>query len=212
MRDCKIANNGEIIGTFDVLNTPVGQIVKTLEDAGVNLGISIRGAGDVDADCNVDPETFVFRGFDLVTFPAYDDAIPTFQELAASIDLEKQVKYKKVCATIDKNIDMIGITAASELQKCFNSDSDEYQQLEARKADIGVEDEAEKECSEDDKLEVIGKKLSCMTDMYMDACTENQELRASIKMRSQELEDVKASYERKLAHLERITRSQQDLL
>ena len=140
MRDCKIEDNDEIIGTFDVLDTPVGRIVKTLEDAGVQLGISIRGAGDVDIDGNVDPETFVFRGFDLVTFPAYDDAIPTFQELAASSDIEKQVAYKKICSTINKNINHISITAAEELQKNFNKDSDEYQKLEARKADIGTED------------------------------------------------------------------------
>lgn len=214
MRDCKIADNDEIIGTFDVLNTPVGQIVKTMEDAGINLGISIRGAGDVDVDGTVDPETFVFRGFDLVTFPAYDDAIPTFQELAASSDIEKQVAYKKICSTINKNIDHISITAAEELQKNFNKDSDEYQKLEARKADIGVEDEGcpDGECSEEDKLEVIGKKLECMTEMYMDACTENDHLKEEVESCEKQMNDVQASCDRKLKHLERITRSQHQLL
>lgn len=213
MRDCQIADNDEIIGTFDVLDTPVGRIVKTLEDAGVQLGISIRGAGDVDIDGNVDPETFVFRGFDLVTFPAYDDAIPTFQELAASSDIEKQVAYKKICSTINKNIDYISITAAEELQKNFNKDSDEYQKLEARKADIGTEDpETSEELSEDDKLEVIGRKLECMTDLYMEECQANDDLKSQIKSCKSELNSIKASSERKLKHLERITRSQQKLM
>lgn len=213
MRDCKIEDNDEIIGTFDVLDTPVGRIVKTLEDAGVQLGISIRGAGDVDIDGNVDPETFVFRGFDLVTFPAYDDAIPTFQALAASSEVEKQVAYKMICSAIDKNMEHINVSAASELQKNFNSESDEYKKLEARKADIGTEDpETSEELSEEDKLEVIGKKLECMTDLYMDTCYDNEDLKAQIKSCKSELNAVKAASDRKFKHLERITRSQQKLM
>ena len=211
MRDCNIASNGDIEGTFDVLNTPVGQIVKTLEDAGVQLGISIRGAGDVDAEGNVDPETFVFRGFDLVTFPAYDDAIPTFQELAASSDIEKQVAYKKICSTINKNIDHISITAAEELQKNFNKDSDEYKKLEARKAELGISDE-DLEVTEEDKLEVIGKKLECMTELYMNSCQETDKLKKDLKDSQDEMEKVRAYTERKLKHLERITASQQKLM
>jgi len=212
MRKCDFGEDGDIIGTFDVLNTPVGQIVKTMEDAGIDLGISIRGAGDVDADGTVDPETFVFRGFDLVTFPAYDDAIPQFTALAASEDIEKQVRYKKICSVINKNIDHISITAANEIQKNFKKGSKEYERLEARKANIGVEDEECPECTEEDKLEVIGKKLSCMTDMFMSECTENDKLQEEIKSCQKELSNVKASYERKLKHLERITRSQQKLM
>lgn len=213
MRDLKLLENGELEGTFDVLNTPVGQIVKTLKDAGIDLGISIRGAGDVDAEGNVDPETFILRGFDLVTFPAYDDAIPTFQELAASSNIEKQVTYKKICSVINKNMDHINVSAASELQKNFNKDSDEYKQLEARKADIGVADEDEcPECTEEDKLEVIGKKLECMTDLYMEECECNDKLKEEVKSCKDEISSIKASYERKLKHLERITCSQQKLM
>ena len=213
MRECKLDDNGNIIGTFDVLNTPVGQIVKTLEDAGVDLGISIRGAGDVGADGVVDPGTFILRGFDLVTFPAYDDAIPTFQELAASSDIEKQVKYKKICSVIDKNLDKITASTAAELQKNFNEDSDEYKKLEARKADIGVaDDENIEDLSDEEKLEVIGKKLECMTDMFMSECSEKDDLEKELKASKEELANVKASYDRKLKHLERITCSQQKLM
>lgn len=211
MRDCQIEDDGTIIGTFDVLNTPVGKIVKTMEDAGIDLGISIRGAGDVAADGTVDPETFVFRGFDLVTFPAYDDAIPQFTQLAASEDLEKQVRYKKICAAINKNMKHISVTAANEIQKNFNAESDMYKKLEARKADIGVQDECPN-CTEEDKLEVIGKKLECMTDMFMSECEENDKLKSDIRSCNRQLDNVKASYERKLKHLERITRSQQKLM
>lgn len=209
MRDCKLDNAGNIIGTFDVLNTPVGQIVKTLQDAGVDLGISIRGAGDVGADGVVDPETFILRGFDLVTFPAYDDAIPTFQALAASSDLENQVKYKKICTVINKNLDKITASTAEELQKNFNEDSEEYKKLEARKADIGVTDE---ELTDEEKLEVVGKKLEATTEMFMASCQESDKLKNDLKATKEELDTVKANADRKLKHLERITASQQALM
>ena len=50
MTSMEIKDNDEIYGTFDLIDTPVGRVVKSFIDAGVQFGISIRGAGDVDAD------------------------------------------------------------------------------------------------------------------------------------------------------------------
>ena len=123
MTSGRIADNGKIYGTFDLLDTPVGRIVKTLQDAGVTFGISVRGAGDI-IDNSVDPETFVFRGFDLVTFPAYPESIPTFTAVAASSDVETQKKYKKVCAAIHANISQVTSQAALDVMKtCVASQS-----------------------------------------------------------------------------------------
>lgn len=95
MREGKyLDDSGEVWAKFDLIDTPVGRIVKAFQDAGVTFGISVRGAGDIDANGEVDPDTFIFRGFDLVTFPAYNDAVPKFTEIAASEDIDKQVKYK----------------------------------------------------------------------------------------------------------------------
>ena len=47
---------------FDLIDTPVGRIVKTFQDAGVTFGISVRGAGDI-INNSVDPDTFVFIVF-----------------------------------------------------------------------------------------------------------------------------------------------------
>jgi hypothetical protein len=49
MTSMEIKPNDEIYGTFDLIDTPVGRVVKSFIDAGVEFGISIRGAGDVDA-------------------------------------------------------------------------------------------------------------------------------------------------------------------
>lgn len=206
MKSMEIRNNDEIYGTFDLIDTPVGRIVKSFIDAGVEWGISIRGAGDVDSEGNVDPDTFVFRGFDLVAFPAYGDAVPEFQQIAASKNLDDQVKYKRVCAAIDKNIDKVtDVNCISEMQKQFNPNSAACKKLEARKADIGVGDEECPECTDEEKEEIMAKKLRAMTDMYLDEVECNKELQAT-------LASTKKQYEREIASIKRITASQNKLM
>lgn len=209
MKSMEIKSNDEIYGTFDLVNTPVGQIVKTYIDAGVKFGISIRGAGDVDAEGNVDPDTFIFRGFDLVSFPAYNDAVPEFMEIAASSD----PKYKKIKAAIDTNLKYISSsTAIEELQANLNPHSAEYKKLEARKQDIGTPDENCPECSDDELEEITAKKLSCMTDMYIAECEKNKQLEKALASTRTQLKMVKASYDRKLKSVSRITASQTKLI
>lgn len=208
MTDMEIKSNDEIYGTFDLIDTPVGRVVKSFIDAGVEFGISIRGAGDVDAEGNVDPETFVFRGFDLVAFPAYDDAVPKF-EVAASSD----PKYKKIKVAIDKNLKYIASsTAIDQLQASLNPHSAEYKKLEARKQDIGTPEEVCPECSDEELEEITAKKLRCMTDMYIEECEKNKRLEKALASSRVELRKVKASYTRKLQSLKRITASQNALM
>ena len=208
MTSMELRDNDEVWGTFDLIDTPVGRIVKSFIDAGVEWGISIRGAGDVDAEGNVDPDTFVFRGFDLVAFPAYGDAVPEFQQIAASKNLDDQVKYKRVCAAIEKNIDNVtNINTIEAMQKQFNPDSEQYKKLEARKADIGVADEEEEcpECSDEDKEEIMGKKLQAMTEMYLEQVEANKKLKST-------LSNTQLQYRKKLRTIERITASQEKLM
>lgn len=207
LKSMELRDDDEIYGTFDLIDTPVGRIVKSFIDAGVEWGISIRGAGDVDSEGNVDPDTFVFRGYDLVAFPAYNDAIPKFQQIAASKNLDDQVNYKRVCAAIEKNISEVStVTSIEAMQKQFTPDSEQYKKLEARKEDIGVGTEDEcPEYSDEDREEIMGKKLQAVTDMYIDQLNENKELKAT-------LATTKKQYDREIQSIKRITASQNKLM
>lgn len=213
MTSMELRDNDEIWGTFDLIDTPVGRIVKSFIDAGVEWGISIRGAGDVDSEGNVDPDTFVFRGFDLVAFPAYADAVPEFKQIAASKNLDDQVKFKRVCAAIEKNIGEVkSVSSIEAMQDQFNEDSEQYKKLQARKEDIGVaddnipeEDEECPECTDEDKQEVMGKKLQAMTDMYLEQLASNKKLKST-------LANTQLQYRRELRTIKRINASQGQLL
>ena len=207
MTSMEIKPNDEIYGTFDLIDTPVGRVVKSFIDAGVQFGISIRGAGDVDANGNVDPDTFIFRGFDLVAFPAYNDAVPDFIEIAATSD----PKYKKIKAAIDTNLEYItSSTAIEEIQANLNPHSAEYKKLEARKQDIGVN--PDEEMPDSDMEEITARKLEAMTDMYMEECERNKALEATLASTRADLRRITASYERQIKSLKRITASQNHLM
>lgn len=66
--------DGHLIATFDILDTPNGRIVYTLAKYGYRLGISSRGNGETysgtDGNEHVDEDSYDFRAFDVVLLPA----------------------------------------------------------------------------------------------------------------------------------------------
>ena len=201
MKEGHIDDDGKIYGEFDLIDTPVGRIVKSFIDAGVTFGISVRGAGDI-IDNSVDPETFVFRGFDLVSFPAYTEAIPEFSEIAASSDIEKQQKYKAVCAAVKNNLQSLNTCEAIDIvQSQFAKQSDEYQMLEDRKAEIMPE-------ADEESLDITKEQLDGVMELYLEEKAKNSELAEDLLLASTQLKQVKANYNRKLHSLKRITAAQ----
>ena len=198
LTDMWIEDDGKVYAKLDLLNTPVGRIVKTLQDAGTVFGISIRGAGDVVGGV-VDPDTFMFRGFDLVAFPAYPDSIPTFTAVAASTDPEKRRQYQKVCAAVEADIDNITSCEAIDfIQAQFAPNSKEYKALDDRKKTIKSEQ----------TLNIDKQKLEAMTDMYLDS----QAVVASQNKKIAELEaqvhSAQYANKRRTSAIERITAAQ----
>lgn len=85
----KVDENGNLIATVDVIDTPCGQIAYQLAKYGFNFGISSRGTGDVYDDGNeelVDPDSYQLNAFDLVLIPAYKEARLNMNE---SVDTNK---------------------------------------------------------------------------------------------------------------------------
>jgi len=179
MTDLRILGNGEIEGDFDLVDTPVGRVVKSFTDAGVKFGISIRGVGEVDGNGEVDPDEFIFRGFDLVTFPAYDDCIPEFKEIAASTDAAKKSKYKKICASIDANLkDITSCEALALIQEQLPTGSEEFGKIQSRIDELENPDEVVDECA---IIEEVNKqRLEAVTQLYLDAVAKVKELECQL--------------------------------
>lgn len=170
MREGHIDDDGQVYGKFDLLDTPVGRIVKVMIDAGVNFGISVRGAGDVGIDGYVDPDEFIFRGFDLVAFPAYDDAIPKFTQLAASTDSASKKIYKTVCETIKDNVsDITSSSALNVIKDQFNPNSPQYK----------IVSDQQVELSKSSSLD--SQKVQAMTDLYLTERSKVQDLQSQLE-------------------------------
>lgn len=201
MTEGHIADNGKIYGKFNLIDTPVGRIVKAFQDAGVQFGISVRGAGDI-VDNSVDPDTFVFRGFDLVSFPAYPESVPTFTEIAASSDVATQKKYKAVCAAVNKNIEGLNTEESINIvQSCFAKQSEEYKKLEERKATLN-------ESEDINDTDLSDSKVEGMMDLYLAECEHTNMLTEKNKELRDELVAVKSAYTRKFNSLRRIVADQ----
>lgn len=67
-------NGSNVVGKAKLLNTPMGKIAKELVESGVNLGVSSRGAGNVNEDGSVSGYQFVT--VDIVAQPSAPGAIP----------------------------------------------------------------------------------------------------------------------------------------
>lgn len=200
MREGHIDDNGKVYGTFDLVDTPVGRVVDAFQKAGVTFGISVRGAGEI-YDNSVDPESFVFRGFDLVSFPAYPDAIPEFTRIAASSDIETQRRYKAVCAAVAKNAkDISSVSAVDTLQKFFAKQSNEYATLQKRRDAIMS--------STHPDTALIQQKLEGMTNLYADEHAKSTKLQAEVTMLRRRIAAATSTNRRKIKSIQRISAAQ----
>ena len=208
MTDGYIADNGKVYGKFNLIDTPVGRIVKSFQDAGVVFGISVRGAGDIIQN-SVDPDTFVFRGFDLVTFPAFPESIPKFTSVAASTDVEQRKKYQAVCASVKENMEGLDtIESINIVQSCFAKQSDEYAELEAHKAVILGDDENLE--SEEISCEDIDPRVDSMTKLYLDLKEKYDTLSKAHRGLQSMYDQLVKDDARKIESIERICSSQMD--
>lgn len=204
MIDGNINDDDIVWGKFELVATPVGKIVKTWIDAGVEFGISVRGVGDLIGN-SVDPDTFVFKGFDLVAFPAYPDSIPVFSEIAASTNSVKRKQYQRICAAVDSQLSSItSCEALDMIQKQFAPQSEQFKKIEDRKHEL-----------ENDKKEpphILEEKLNGLMELYLSKCKEVQQLKDKLAEIEDTLYSTEIECNRKIKSIERINADQIDKL
>lgn len=209
MTEGHIEDTGKVYGKFNLIDTPVGRIVKAFQDAGVTFGISVRGAGDI-VNNSVDPDTFIFRGFDLVAFPAYPEAIPKFSQIAASLDIDSVKKYKTVCTALNDNLGMINsATTLSCIQSQFAKNSDLYKAVEQKKESLKDSKKEVESCDNNSTdTMMIKQRLEAMTELYIDAAKKSKSLSVENRALKQQLREVQSTDKKKLIRMREITSAQ----
>lgn len=86
---------GCVMGTFDILPTEKGKILKALCDYGSVLGVSSRGVGDLVYDSEkgniVKEDSYIFVCFDVVVQPAAKKARQKYKSLTEQKKIEKSL-------------------------------------------------------------------------------------------------------------------------
>jgi hypothetical protein len=105
--DFGLQEDGFIRGCYEVLNTPSGQVLRELHRAGVRLGISSRGDGEVEKSTEgqvVIPESYRFETFDVVLDPSVEEAYPSVlkEAIQAARDLEDKLVTESLPSLVEK--------------------------------------------------------------------------------------------------------------
>lgn len=72
----KLMPDGRVIGEAEILDTPMGKILKTLYEAGVKIGISSRGYTETESYSEDVPDDYELVTFDFVLDPSSQEAYP----------------------------------------------------------------------------------------------------------------------------------------
>ena len=102
--DLKVMPDGTGWGRAEVLDTPVGRVLKTLLESGSKLSVSSKAYGEYDGQTGegywrVSPSSFVLERFDFVVDPGFLEAQPKVKEVYESVikgHSEKDVVSKLV--------------------------------------------------------------------------------------------------------------------
>lgn len=88
----------EVIGTIELLPTPMGKIAQSLVESGVKLGISSRGVGSVyeQGNYHVVGDDFVLICMDLVSDPSTSQAFMLAEGVNIYFDAKKHFSQNEV--------------------------------------------------------------------------------------------------------------------
>lgn len=172
-------DKGQLIGTWDILDTPNGRIAYTLAKYGYKLGISSRGNGDVyseiDGTDRVDEDTYDFQAFDLVLLPAVKSAR---LKMVESLQVQNGKTFKQaLCEALNRS-NPEGRKIQEETLKNLNIDYTPERVDNKESTNDSVEE------IKDDA--VVNDKADSMNDLT-EALKENKQLKNRIKELQEQL-------------------------
>jgi hypothetical protein len=88
--DLKLMPDGRGWGRAEILDTPVGRVLKTLLESGSKLSVSSKAYGEYDGQTGegywrVSPSNFLLERFDFVVDPGFLEAQPQVKEIYESV-------------------------------------------------------------------------------------------------------------------------------
>lgn len=149
-----INEDGDIIGTMEVLDTASGKDLKALIDGGASVGVSSRGYGSVKLNNegkDVVQDDFQCQTFDFVADPAHQMAYPEFSTGAAT---DAKAEESKVAVKgsltetnpqVGANIQEMDVQVDSEKKPDGEEDSDGKSDADKKGDEVVVSKEAEGE-------------------------------------------------------------------
>lgn len=200
---------GIVYTEFDILDTPNGRILKELLDYGSQIGVSSRGLGDEierDGETIVDPETYVFYGFDAVVMPAVVSARPAVVESTNKLkDFMEQEIENATCVSELRSLQKIAESV--RIPKSVTEKIDEkIETLGGDNISPLFESEIEKLVQENEELQ---RKLKAADNIRRRSGSEAKykrqidELREAVFEGSRQLTETERYYKKKLSVAER---------
>lgn len=176
-------NEGEVIGTFDILDTPNGKILKSLLDYGCKMGVSSRGEGDVtevDGQNNIDEDTYYFVAFDAVVLPAVKSAKPALAESlqkrqSLKESLEEQIKSATTLAEVNTIKKVVEAVEMPELDSMIESINIKSKELEGSTDSSNLIEDISNLARQIDELKQENTKLKESVVTYKDRLTKSVE-------------------------------------
>jgi len=176
-------NEGVVIGTFDILDTPNGKILKSLLDYGCKMGVSSRGEGDVtevDGQNNIDEDTYYFVAFDAVVLPAVKSAKPALAESlqkrqSLKESLEEQIKSATTLAEVNTIKKVVEAVEMPELDSMIESINIKSKELEGSTDSSNLIEDISNLAHQIDELKQENTKLKESVVTYKDRLTKSVE-------------------------------------
>lgn len=169
-----IEKDGKVRGEVAILNVPKGRIIHEMLKAGIRLGFSTRGDGDlVESDngdaMKVDKESFEYYGVDFVLNPSFASAGP--EPIS-----EKSKKCIRKALTEAVEADKVDKKTAEEVRGFIGEgavkENKMVKAIESLNNDLFAA--KEKACEAQDRIKELGEQVTSLTKKLEEQKSESQ--------------------------------------